>query len=276
MPDMASINESQSIAFFIGHPGHELRVFGWARLVHPEVFVLTDGSGAGAATRLERTTQLLSQIGAKRGNVYGRFSDEGLYQALIAGEASKLTAIVDELAKSWIRSGIEVVASDSYEGFSPTHDLCCEMAQAATDLVHGETGRRIQRFTFPLTEWEGAIRDVGDKSLSGLRLELNDETLDAKITAARTYFELDAEVDHALALRGPEYFREEYMHPIYGWTNKEASYKPLYEEYGEQRVADGKYKRVLRYRNHMLPIFQALREHVERRPLRGASSIGIV
>jgi hypothetical protein len=39
---------------------------------------------------------------------------------------------------------------------------------------------------------------------------------------------------------------------------------PFYEEYGERQVAAGHYKRVLRYREHVLPLAAALKTHVER------------
>jgi hypothetical protein len=38
--------------------------------------------------------------------------------------------------------------------------------------------------------------------------------------------------------------------------------KPYYEEYGEKRVAEGKYGEVIRYREHVLPLAEALRQTV--------------
>jgi hypothetical protein len=274
MPADTIANAGRPTALFIGHPGHELRVFGWARLVHPKVYVLTDGSGTTGTTRLDRSKQLLSKVGAGSGTVFGRFSDHEIYKAIMAGEGSRFTAMVDEIAEEWIQNRIEVVASDASEGYSPTHDLCCEMAQAATELIHAQTGRRIQRFTFCLTEWEG--QNAEERPKDALRVRLSNEMLAEKISAARSYIELRAEVDRALALRGPDYFREEYLLPAGGWTSKDAAYKPSYEACGELRVAEGKYASVLRYGKHVLPIFQALREHAERRNTLGAAPTSIV
>lgn len=256
-------------ALFVGHPGHELRVFGWTRMVHPKVYVLTDGSGATGTARLDRSTKLLSDAGAGSGTVYGRFSDRGIYNAMMEGQFSLFTSMVDELAETWIRNKVEVVASDANEGYSPTHDLCCEMAQAATELIRIETGRRVERFTFCLTEWEGHPVQV---SPNALRIRLSNEALEEKIAAAKSYDELRDEVDHALALKGPDYFRDEYLIPADNQPCKDASYKPSYEIYGEKRVAAGKYTNVLRYGQHVLPIFQALREHVRLRGESGAAS----
>jgi hypothetical protein len=37
-----------------------------------------------------------------------------------------------------------------------------------------------------------------------------------------------------------------------------ADYQPFYERYGEQQVATGRYKVVIRYGEHMLPLARAL------------------
>jgi hypothetical protein len=264
--------QGRPTALFIGHPGHELRVFGWTSLVHPKVYVLTDGSGSTGTPRLERSAKLLSDVGAGSGTLFGRFSDHEIYQAMMALEFTRFTAMVDELAEVWIRNGIEVVASDASEGYSATHDLCCEMAQAATELIRIQTGRRIERVTFCLTEWEG--HHVAERPTNSLRIRLSDEVLDQKIAAAKSYVELSAEVDRALTLKGKDYFREEYLTPASGWSIKEATYKPSYEVYGELRVAEGKFASVLRYGEHVLPILRALREHVTLSDASGASSSG--
>src|SRR5437660_1178518 len=70
-------------ALFIAHPGHELLVHGWVELVKPSVFVLTDGSGRTNQSRLESTTAILNQTGAKRGRIYGRLTDRASYSAIL-------------------------------------------------------------------------------------------------------------------------------------------------------------------------------------------------
>lgn len=210
-------------------------------------------------SRLDRTTQIWSRIGAGIGNVYGRFSDRDLYLATMDGEIARFTGIVDEIAAEWIEEGIEVVASDANEGYCPTHDLCCEMAQAATELVLRQTGRRIRRYRFCLTEFTAAAKEFPAKDALALRLD--DAMLDEKIAAAKSYVELRDEVDHALDLKGAEYFRSEWLLPGGDWNREDLGYKPLYEKQGERLVAQGAFTSVLRYREHVLPIFAALREH---------------
>jgi hypothetical protein len=57
-------------------------------------------------------------------------------------------------------------------------------------------------------------------------------------------------------------FRVECLRPVNnasGWTTNEA---PFYELYGEKLVAAGRYDKVIRYRDHMLPLAEAIRAKV--------------
>ena len=61
-------------------------------------------------------------------------------------------------------------------------------------------------------------------------------------------------------------FRVECLRPVGSrsgsdWTTNEPLF---YELYGERLVAAGRYKQVIRYREHMLPLAEAIRENVER------------
>jgi hypothetical protein len=254
-----AVGAGRRAALFIGHPGHELRVFGWMQAVRPKAYVLTDGSGSSGQSRLHQTTRILGSAGAGAGCVYGRLTDQQIYQAMMEGEISRFIRLADELASAWTEDGVDLVASDGNEGYSPTHDVCCEIAHAATEMVRNVTGRRIVHYGFYLTEWESD--QCPELTQERKCFRLSDEARDAKIAAARSYTELRDEVERALDLKGPEYFRNEYLYPVSGFNDRDADDKPSYEKYGEQRVAAGTYSFVLRYREHVLPIFAALRNH---------------
>jgi hypothetical protein len=85
-----------------------------------------------------------------------------------------------------------------------------------------------------------------------------------KVAAARGYRELAAEVAEAEARFGIEAFRHEVLEPTLPWTPPPFSDKPNYETFGEERVARGVYTSTLRYREHVLPVVEALARHAGR------------
>lgn len=247
-------------ALVIGHPGHELRVYGWLASALPQVFVLTDGSGTSGIGRLTSTLEVLSRVGAPTVQTFPVFSDAGIYQAVLNSDITSFTTIVDELADRFVRDEIELVASDANEGFNPTHDLCREITYATVEKVRKLTGRIVPHYEFCLTEWEQRSQLTHDDRC--IHTSLSDIMLAQKIDASRTYKELRGEVEEALAFGSSEYFRVECLKRVVDWAATD-SCKPQYEIWGEQRVAEGKYKFVLRFREHILPIFLALRTHVD-------------
>ena len=86
--------------------------------------------------------------------------------------------------------------------------------------------------------------------------------LDRKLAAARSYPEMADEVERAFAAHGAEAFRIECLRPADPEADIETliAEPPWYESYGERQVAAGRYSRVLRFREHFLPLARALRE----------------
>ena len=63
---------SRSMAhLLVAHPGHELLLHGWISRTKPVIHVLTDGSPLSSASRLGRTTELLRDLGARSGAIFG-------------------------------------------------------------------------------------------------------------------------------------------------------------------------------------------------------------
>src|SRR3954451_5472162 len=73
----------------VAHPGHELLLQGWISLTKPAVHVLTTGPGPPAEPRLDRTADLLRELGAKPGAISDRLTDRQAY-ALITERNSAL------------------------------------------------------------------------------------------------------------------------------------------------------------------------------------------
>ena len=222
--------------------------------------MLTDGSGSTGQSRLSSTVEVLRQAGARPGSVFGRFSDRDLYEVILEGRIEVLTGLARELADALIEQGAEIVAADALEGFNPSHDLCRLLADTAVTLACRRTGRAIVSYEFLL---EGRPDALPVNSHSGvLRLELEDGALERKLAAARTYPEMAYEVERAFASHGAGAFRVECLRPKDPEADVEGLIEepPYYESYGERQVAAGRYTRVLRFREHFLPLARALRE----------------
>lgn len=249
-------------ALVLGHPGHELRVLGWASAYRPCVSVLTDGSGHDGISRLGLTSDILAQMQCRTGAVYGDFTDRHIYARLLAHDAGFFIGIADRLA-AWLQAErIDVVASDGIEGYNPTHDICTAVVARAVRLASEACGRRILHYAFPLTDApppEPAPHDA-------LLTELDPDALDAKLGLSRRYARqaggaLVDEVEDMITRFGRAAFAREVFVP----ANEERDFAPFsatppfYETHGERQVAAGRYRDVIRFRQHMAPILDALR-----------------
>jgi len=93
-------------------------------------------------------------------------------------------------------------------------------------------------------------------------LELTAAELERKLAAAREYPEMAGEVERAFQRHGVEPFRVECLRAVDLGVDVEAlvTDPPFYEVHGERQVAAGHYQRVLRFREHFLPVARALRK----------------
>lgn len=253
-------------ALVVAHPGHELRVFGWMESARPRVFVLTDGSGSGGEARLESTTGVLARTAARAGRIYGRMSDRAVYTAILEHDFGLFTGLADELARALEEDEADCVVGDSVEGYNPSHDVCRLVINAAVRRAGRRRGIRIPVYDFALVgaphECPQAVRH------QAVWVALDEQALGRKLDAARSYPELAAEVQHALERFGTAPFSTECLRPVNtadpygGWDPARV---PEYERFGEQRVAAGTYRTVLRFGEHVRPLADALWEHGEPR-----------
>ena len=255
-----TLRASSRPALVVGHPGHELRVFGWMSEYRPRVYVVTDGSGHHGVSRVPSTARLIGGLDAEPGEIFGLMSDAEIYRAILEKDCSLFLNIADAIASSFLRNRIDFVAGDATEGFNPTHDICRTLVNAAVLMTQRATGEPISNFEFCLTEWQ---QDC-ETSHGGrcLHFSLDDELLFQKLNAAEDYVELRDEVRQGIAKRGKEYFRIECLREISEpmLPNQNPGI-PFYESWGEERVSAGKYGSVIRLKEHMLPISEAIWNH---------------
>jgi hypothetical protein len=245
-------------AIIVAHPGHELRVFRWMEQARPRYCCLTEGSGGAAASRMPSTDAVLARVGSTPGPVYGRFTDKEIYRLLLAGEANVFVGLAHELADDLVESQVDRVAGDAVEGFNPTHDVCRFVIDGAVAIVAARTGRRVESLDFVLDTRPDACPDAVRDAATWIRLD--DAALERKIGAALEYPELRDEVHAALARYGRPAFAVECLRPVTTALMLDAFTRepPAYERYGEQRVREGRYAEIIRYREHVLPIRDAI------------------
>jgi len=256
----ACFGQFHSCALVAGHPGHELKVFGWLAEYQPRVYVITDGAGRSGISRISSTAALLQNAGARSGEIFGGISDAGIYGAILEHDVSWFLRLVEDLASSFLNHNIDCVAGDGAEGFNPTHDLCRVVLNSAVLLAQRTSGRNIANFEFSLTEWEpGCPESLHDEDC--LHWTLSDRLLSEKISAAQQYVELQNDVRRALAQRGEEYFRNECLRPVLDPAPRfDTSRTPFYETWGEQQVQKGEYQSVIRLQ-HIIPLADAIFDH---------------
>jgi hypothetical protein len=250
---MPSTEDTVPTALVIAHPGHELRVYRWVELTRPCVYVLTDGSGHGGAPRIDGCAELLAQVGATRGPIFGRFSDRALYAALLDQRWELFVALAEELADALAQQSCELVVGDAIEGFNPGHDVTRLLINAAVSKLRS-TGARIDNREFPL-DASPAATSLGRPG-DDLRIDLDESALERKLEAAHRYPGLADETAYALARYTPTAFQTEWLRPVtYGLElDGLLAEPPHYEQHGARQVAAGFYREILRYRSHVRPL----------------------
>lgn len=242
-------------ALVIAHPGHELRLHGWLERVRPCVYVLTDGTGSLGTSRVESTARVLDGVGATAGGIFGRLRDLDLYAAILDHDHAPFVRLAEELAEALVAADVEHVVGDAAEGYNPGHDACRLVVDCAVRLA-ARTGHRMARYDFPLVGRPDVPVGPGETA----HLELAPAALARKMTVAGSYPDLVGEVDHAERTFGRAAFAHECLRRLESdepWAPAD-DVLPFYEQFGEYQVAAGMYARVLRHREHMVPLTEAL------------------
>ncbi len=259
-------------ALVIAHPGHELLVHGWLELVRPCVFVLTDGSGRTNEPRLDTTTKILNEIGAKPGSIYGRLSDRAAYSAILNREFDLFIRLAKELADAFTAERIDYVAGDAAEGYSPTHDVCRLIINTAVRITNQSRGSGVANFEFPLVS--PPIANLAALHREDIWLQLEEKAFARKMASAKGYTSLTSEVSAALSRASADAYRIECLHRVDGISDTRGwdGERPFYEDYGEKQVTAGYYQRVLRYHDHLEPLAEALSCYAEKEHLTNAEA----
>ena len=106
------------------------------------------------------------------------------------------------------------------------------------------------------------IRRFSEPQLAG---EVDVEVNRAVLEALKSHPTLKAQLSDIIDGVPLDAFRLECLRPVGNNSGDWTTNQPLfYEIYGEKLVAAGRYEKVIRYREHMLPLAQAMRSKTER------------
>jgi hypothetical protein len=194
----------------------------------------------------------------------GIYHSGDIYRGLLGRDFELFIKLSEELAENLVSEKIASVAGDASEGYNTGHEACRLIIDAAVGIALRRHGHRIANFEFqligpPCDYYKPPCNSAG-------RLYMNDGAFARKVEAIRDYSELASEVEAQLRDVSLDSFRVECLHRVSEDSaySSRAKEKPFYERYGERQVAGGFYKDVIRYRDHMKPLEDALRERVER------------
>lgn len=227
------------------HPGHELRLFRWMEAHQPILFLLTDGSGGGAA-RTEYSRACALRAGAVPGAVFGLAPDSCWYDAVLSGDLSLFRDVVDAVVETAHAQQSPLLVSDAVDGYNPMHDLCEAIVAAATARL-ADRGVRTTHLV------SRAIAGLGEPPVVEVCVEGDD--LRRKREAIEAYSPIAEEAARVLHDEPEALKYERLLQPNFDWSD---AWAPDWERIGAERVAAGKYARRINYLRHVRPIARAL------------------
>jgi hypothetical protein len=159
------------------------------------------------------------------------------------------------LADAFVRGSIDTVVVNAYESAFLAHDVMNAAARAAVVAASERLGREIAVYDFTLDDGP-AERPPGGGD-GALWLRLDERQLEQKLAAAWSYAEVRDEVESAFAKHGHHAFAVECLRRVRDLASVlEPVGKPAYERHGERMLRAGRYQRVIRYEDHVRPLFE--------------------
>lgn len=229
-----------------GHPGHELRLFGWMEQQRPTVFLMTDGSGGGAI-RTSHSREAVERAGARPGAAFGLAPDSDWYAAILNADLTLFDSMVDTIVETAIAEGTTLIVSDAVDGYNPMHDLCEAVAAAAVNTLRSQ-GR-------PVTHLVARAVAGGDPSDIAAEVRLDHEAQSRKQAAIDAHAPLAEEVRRLMEEEPTALAIERLRSPAFAGN---ADWSPGWERIGAARVAASKYSQRIEYARHVRPLALAL------------------
>jgi hypothetical protein len=230
----------------IAHPGHELRLFDWMERERPLVFILSDGSGGAQSSRLDYSVAAIRAAGASLIEGSGQRSDREWYKAILAGDIPAFTQTADAIAAAALTMQAPLVVSDAADGYNPLHDL----SQAIAGAVVARIARDSETPKFLVSPATASA--MGTRSIAW---NIEHEAARRKQLAISANTPLAEEVARLLAEVPDVLYTEQLLVPTFDWPE---NWTPEWEAFGRKRVKEGRFTAPITYRDHVLPIANAL------------------
>ena len=271
-------------ALSISQAGHEIALHGFLDKAKPYIFIMTDGSGKNRGSRMawmhkyfmsiypENTKDMYNIL--VQGNLKGEdryIKGWQVFQEIILKQVAFFAHYAGTVAEGLVRHKIDYIVTEAIEGNDPLQDFCAIVTEVAVKLVEEKTAKKIDIYQYHVTE--KFDKNINDDSI---RIELSDESYNAKIKAIANYHEsifeefkanigMDVnsilkmkemprgilEVENVLKSMDATYFKEEYISPYQYVDFNNNDNKPAYETNGEKALAEGLPTQVITYDSHI-------------------------
>lgn len=244
----------------LGHPGHELAMFGLLQRHPPDaVLVVSDG---GPPERTAQSRLGFASIGLSSRVRYLGYPEEAFYLALLDADRALLETVVADLRAAFDLIQPTQVFCDAIEFYNPVHDITLPLVRAALG------GSSAAVYELPLvyevagTPERYCVQRAPDH-LAGRRIvfELSAAELEAKVAARdRIYRSLhDQAGPELLRVSHADLGREEaYASPERVAGPGSGSRAMRYERRARQLFAEGRIARMITYADHFAPMLDAL------------------
>lgn len=248
---------SANVAFVVAHPGHELRLARWFVTTKPCFFIIAKGSRSTCSeARIQASRDMAVELGAVPAEPFGSAFDRELYGWILAGDSSAFDRLADALRDAFVTREVSLVVTDAWQNYNPIHDLTHLLARVAAAEAGERLGRPVEVLDYPVVP--DALAGTSCGAERG-RIELTEAEVAEKLALISRHPEISDEAAGLVDADGRGVLDTETLHDLRSLAEltPTADAPPLYECYGEARVASGLYAQVLRWR-HMAPIVSAL------------------
>ena len=241
------------VLMLVAHPGHEIWVHGWMEQSRPLVLVLTDGSGSRGSSKLPATTKALRLAQCRIGDLFGRFTDRGFHQALVMKDHGRFMALAEELADLMVQEQIDWVVGEALEGVSPGADVCRILIDTAVAMVSRERPA-CRNYEFSLRPFHAPTGT--ERANRILRFPLDADRWKRKYQTLLTYPEMGSVLQQSPLQ--VEKLKEEILILTNPWAVLRQD-ESTRGDYDEMTRSESGTVSMIRFREHILPLGEALR-----------------